>query len=127
MAWAVWRDETHRAARRHLALDLDADRIGLAYQYRWSVEPFFRWLTCLLGCRHRVAAGRNGVTIPVYVARVASRLVALWTGRVPTQRTWVMIRRYVLGWATRAEVEADLAAQARKAGPKKTPVGSRRA
>ncbi|HEX4609083.1 MAG TPA: IS4 family transposase [Urbifossiella sp.] len=107
-------------------LDLDPERIGLAYRYRWSVELFFRWFKCLLGCRHLVAADRNGVTIQVYVALIASLLVVVWTGRVPTKRMWEMIRLYVLGWATLAEVEAYLAAQARKAEPKKTPVENSR-
>ena len=31
-------------------LDLDADLVALAYRYRWTVELFFRWLKCVLGC-----------------------------------------------------------------------------
>ena len=33
-------------------LDLDAELIAVAYRYRWAVELFFRWVKCVLGCRH---------------------------------------------------------------------------
>ena len=49
-------------------LDLDADLVALAYRYRWAVELFFRWLKCVLGCRHLLSQGANGVRIQVYAA-----------------------------------------------------------
>jgi Transposase DDE domain len=33
-------------------MDLDAEGVALAYRCRWSVELFFRWFKCVLGCRH---------------------------------------------------------------------------
>ena len=42
-------------------VDLDADLIALAYRYRWTVELFFRWLKCILGCRHLLSHSENGV------------------------------------------------------------------
>ena len=38
-------------------LDLDADLVALAYRYRWAVELFFRWLKCVLRCRHLLSQG----------------------------------------------------------------------
>jgi len=89
-------------------LDLDAELIGLAYRYRWSVELFFRWFKCILGCRHLLANSRDGVTIQVYLAIIASLLITLWTGRKPTVRTLEMLQFYFMGWATEDELAAHL-------------------
>ena len=62
-------------------LDLPAELVALAYRFRWTVELFFRWFKCILGCRHLLALDANGVAIQVYVALIASLLIVLWTGR----------------------------------------------
>jgi hypothetical protein len=90
-------------------LDLDAELVALAYRFRWTVELFFRWLKCILGCRHLISNSENGVTIQLYVALIASLLIALNTGRKPTKRTLEVIQFYLLGWASLEEVEAHLA------------------
>jgi hypothetical protein len=89
-------------------LDLAAELVALAYRYRWTVELFFRWLKCILGCRHLLANSRNGVTIQVYLAIIASLLISLWAGRKPTVRTLEMIQFYFMGWATEEELMAHL-------------------
>jgi len=89
-------------------LDLMAELVALAYRYRWSVELFLRWLKCLLGCRHLLANSRDGVTIQVYLAIIASLLISLWAGRKPTLRTLEMIQFYFQGWATEEELMAHL-------------------
>jgi Transposase DDE domain len=89
-------------------LDLAAELVALAYRYRWSVELFFRWLKCILGCRHLLANSQDGVTIQVYLAIIASLLISLWTGRKPTIRTLEMIQFYFQGWATEEELMAHL-------------------
>ncbi len=91
-------------------LDLDAELIALAYRYRWTVELFFRWLKCVLGCRHLLFEDANGVAIQAYVALIASLLIVLWTGRKPTRRLWEMIQFYVSGWASLDELLAGLRA-----------------
>ena len=85
-------------------LDLDAALIAVAYRYRWAVELFFRWVTCVLGCRHVLSQGINGVRLQVYAACSASLLSSLWVGRAPTKRTYEMLCFYLSGWATEAEV-----------------------
>src|ERR1043165_2554587 len=85
-------------------LDLDADLIALAYQYRWTVELFFRWLKCILGCRHLLSQSENGVQLQVYMALVASLLISLWVGRAPTKRTYELLCFYLGGWASPMEV-----------------------
>jgi hypothetical protein len=89
-------------------LDLDADLVALAYKYRWTVELFFRWLKCILGCRHLLSTCSNGVTIQVYVALMASLLITLWTGRKANKRTFEMLQFYLLGWASEAELQRHL-------------------
>lgn len=89
-------------------LDLPAELVALAYRYRWTIELFFRWFKCVLGCRHLVSDSENGVQIQVYVALIASLLIVLWTGRKPTKRTWEMIQFYLIGWASLEELERHL-------------------
>src|SRR6516165_8999742 len=89
-------------------LDLAAELVALGYRFRWTVELFFRWLKCILGCRHLLANSRNGVTIQVYLAIIASLLVTLWTGRKPSKRTYEMFCFYFSGWATAEELQAHL-------------------
>jgi hypothetical protein len=85
-------------------LDLEAELVALGYRFRWSVELFFRWFKCILGCQHLLSTCRNGVTIQVYLAVIASLLVSLWTGRQPTKRTFEMLCLHFSGWASEAEL-----------------------
>jgi hypothetical protein len=90
-------------------LDLAADLVALGYRYRWSVELFFRWLKCILGCRHLLFEGRRGVALQVYAALIASVLVSLWTGHKPTKRTFEMLCHYLSGMASLGELLAQIA------------------
>lgn len=90
-------------------LDLLPELVALAYRYRWTIELFFRWFKCILGCRHLLATDANGVAIQVYAALIASLLIVLWTGRKPTKRTWEMVQFYLMGWASVEELETHLA------------------
>jgi Transposase DDE domain len=85
-------------------LDLEAELVALGYRFRWSVELFFRWFKCILGCQHLLSTCRNGVTIQVYLAVIASLLVSLWTGRKPTKRTFEMLCLHFSGWASEDEL-----------------------
>jgi IS4 transposase len=98
-------------------LDLAAELVALAFRYRWSVELFFRWLKCILGCRHLLSQGENGVSIQVYMAMIASLLISLWVGRPPTKRTYEMLCFYLSGWAREAEVVAHIHQLHRRAPP----------
>jgi len=98
-------------------LDLAAELVALAFRYRWSVELLFRWLKCVLGCRHLLSQGENGVSIQVYGAMIASLLISLWVGRPPTKRTYEMLCFYLSGWASEAEVVAHINQLHRRAPP----------
>ena len=89
-------------------LDLDAAWIALGYKYRWTVELFFRWFKCILGCQHLLSSCQNGVAIQVYLALIASLLIVLWTGHKPNKRTFEMLCHYFTGWASEHELLAHL-------------------
>ena len=89
-------------------LDLAAELVALGYKFRWAVELFFRWLKCILGCRHLVFEGPRGVAMQVYVALIASVLVSLWTGQKPTRRTFEMLCFYFSGMASLGELLAHI-------------------
>jgi hypothetical protein len=90
-------------------MDLEAELVALGYKFRWSVELFFRWFKCILGCRHLLSTCANGVEIQVYLALIASLLISLWTGKKPTKRTYEMLCFYFTGWASEAELLAHIA------------------
>lgn len=89
-------------------LDLDARLLADLYRYRWQIELFFRWLKKILNIEHLLSRNKNGLTIVVYCALIASLLVALWTGRKPTKRAYELICFYFLGWIGEAEFAAHL-------------------
>jgi hypothetical protein len=89
-------------------LDLPADLVALGYKHRWAVELFFRWLKCILGCRHLLANNLNGVEIQVYLGIIASLLISLWTGKKPTKRTLEMVQFYFSGLASWEELQAHI-------------------
>lgn len=90
-------------------LTLDADLVALAYKHRWSVELFFRWFKCILGCRHLLSECENGVRLQVYLGLIASLMIVLWTNRKPTRRTWEMVQFLLQGWASEEEMAAHVA------------------
>lgn len=89
-------------------LDVPADVIGFLFRNRWMVEIFFRFLKHILGCRHLISTDPVGIEIQAYCAIIACLLMALWTGKKPTKRTYEMICFYFIGWADEEELLAHL-------------------
>lgn len=89
-------------------LDLDAAWIALGYRFRWTIELFFRWFKCILGCQHLLSTCQNGVAIQVYMALIVSMVMVLWTGHKPNKATLEMLCCYFTGWASEAELMAHL-------------------
>ena len=89
-------------------LDLPAELIALIYRCRWQIELFFRWFKIILKADHLLSQSRNGLTIVIYCALIASLLIVLWTGRKPTKRTYEMLCHYFAGWVEDDEWEAYL-------------------
>ncbi len=101
--------ETHELLLVTDRLDLRPELIALLYKHRWQVELFFKWLKCVLGCRHLVAESENGVRMQVYAALIASLLIVLWTERKPTKRTYEILQWYFQGWVSEEEFDEHLA------------------
>jgi hypothetical protein len=89
-------------------LDVPAETIALIYSKRWAVEIFFRFFKHMLGCRHLLSHNQNGIEIQTYCAIIACLLIALWTGRQPTKRTFEMICFYFCGLADEDELMAHI-------------------
>jgi hypothetical protein len=89
-------------------LEMPADLIALAYRYRWSIELFFRWFKCILGCRHLLGESLNALSIQVYAGLIASLLLSIWANQKPTRRTFEMVCHYMAGWATEEELQQHL-------------------
>ena len=88
--------------------ELSAAEVALLYKQRWHIELFFRWLKCILGCRHWLAESPQGVAIQIYLALIAALLLQLHTGRAPNRRMMELIQFYLLGVATLDELCAGL-------------------
>ena len=89
--------------------DLEADVIALIFKHRWSIEIFFRFFKHVLGCRHLLSYDQNGIELQTYAAIIACMLIALWTGRKPTLRTYEMLCWYFTGMADEEELLAHIA------------------
>lgn len=85
-------------------LDVPADTIALIFSQRWAIEIFFRFFKHVLGCRHLLSHDQNGIEIQTYSAIIACMLIALWTGKKPTLRTYEMICFYFCGLADEEEL-----------------------
>ncbi len=79
---------------------MPAELVSLMYRQRWQIEGFFKWLKCLLGCRHWLAESQRGVTIQLYLALIAALLLQLATGQRPNKRMLELIQLYQMGWAS---------------------------
>jgi hypothetical protein len=93
--------------------------IQTLYRRRWQIECFFRWIKCLLGCRHWLAQSQSGVTTQLYLAVIAGLLLQLVLGRRPNQRLWERLQLYLMGWATLDELMQAVDAALEKSGAKK--------
>jgi hypothetical protein len=104
--------DQHLLLVTNLAVDkAPAELVGLIYRRRWSIELFFRWIKCILGCRHFFAESPAGVALQLYLALIAALLFQHYSGRRPSKRQMELIQMYLLGWATAEELAALLQKQ----------------
>ena len=96
--------------------------IGL-YHHRWKVEMFFRWLKCLVPCRHWFAESKEGVMIQIYLCLIKGLLLAELTGTKPNKRMMEMLQWHQMGEMSDVQLAEQLAAEeairARRAAKKK--------
>jgi hypothetical protein len=100
-----------RTPQHHLflATNLPVDQataalVGLIYRKRWDIELFFRWIKCILGCRHFFAESPQGVAIQLYLALIASLLFQHYSGRRPNKRIMELIHFHMSGWVSGEEL-----------------------
>ena len=89
-------------------LDIPAELVALIYRYRWQVELFFKWIKCVLQCRHWLAESPEGVATQVYCALIVSVMLALWTGKRPSKRVMEALQLYWIGYVSADELIAAL-------------------
>jgi hypothetical protein len=99
-----------------LATNLSVERLpaqtaGVLYRKRWQVELFFRWIKCILKCRHFLAESERGVAIQLYLALIAALIIQLYTGTRPNKRVWEMLQMYSAGMVKPEELEIFLEAE----------------
>jgi hypothetical protein len=87
---------------------LSAGLVSQLYRQRWQVELFFRWIKCVLGCRHWLAESPEGVATQIYLALIGALLLQLYTGRRPNRRMLERLQFYFLGVATLEDIAAAL-------------------
>jgi hypothetical protein len=85
-------------------LDLPAELIALIYQYRYTVELFFRIFKQLLGMRHLLSQREEGIDIQIYCTVMVCVLIQQMTGQKPNKAMRNMIGWYLLGLAEPQDV-----------------------
>jgi hypothetical protein len=109
VVWVQTEKEVLRLVTNLKPEELSAGEVALLYRERWKIELFFRWVKCILGCRHWLAESPQGVGIELYLALIAALLLQLYTGEAPTRRIMEMIQFYMLGIASLDELWAAVA------------------
>ena len=99
--------------------ELWAGEVALLYKERWRIELFFRWVKCILGCRHWLAESPQGVAIEIYLALIAALLLQLYTGQAPNRRMMELIQFYLLGVASLEDLWAGLQRQRQRLARRK--------
>ena len=89
-------------------MDAPARVIAFLYEYRWTLEVFIRFFKQVLGCRHLLSTKREGIEIQIYAAIICCMLVNIMTGRRPDKWMLTLMSLYLAGWATEADVLAEL-------------------
>ena len=109
VVWIQTQDNSPLILVTNLApAELPAELVSMLYRARWKIELFFRWVKCILGCRHWLAESPSGVAIQIYLALIAALLLQLHTGRKPNKRTMELVQMHQMGWATDEELKAGL-------------------
>jgi hypothetical protein len=89
-------------------VDVPAYVIAFLYQYRWTIEIFFRFLKQILGCRHLLSTRIEGIQIQMYAAVICCLLLNRLTGRKPNKWMVTLMGLYLQGLASEADVIREL-------------------
>jgi IS4 transposase len=108
VVWVQTPKEVLRLATNLGLEELGAGEVALLYKERWQIELFFRWIKCILGCRHWLAESPQGAANQIYLALIAALLLQRYTGQRPNRRMLELIQFYLLGVASLEELWAGL-------------------
>ncbi|MBC7783884.1 MAG: IS4 family transposase [Burkholderiales bacterium] len=89
-------------------LEVPAHVIAFLYQYRWTIEIFFRFFKQTLGCRHLLSTRSQGIRIQVYASVICCMMLNSLTCRKPTKWMVTLMSLYLGGLATDADVLREL-------------------
>lgn len=103
------------------AEQLSAAQVAQLYRRRWEVEGFFRWLKCLLPCRHWLAESENGVAIQIYTALICAVLLTQRLGRKPSKRLMEMLAFHQMKQASDEELAEAMRTEIRRAAHVRVP------
>lgn len=108
VVWVQTPKEVLRLVTNLSLEELSGAEVALLYKERWQIELFFRWIKCILGCRHWLAESPQGTAIQIYLALIAALLLQRYTGQRPNRRMMELIQFYLLGVASLEELWAGL-------------------
>ena len=91
---------------------MSAELVARVYRRRWQIECFFRWVKCVLGCRHWLAESPAGVSHQLYLTLIAAVLLQQALGRRPNARMFDLLQLYQMGVATLEELLEGLRTEA---------------
>jgi hypothetical protein len=120
VVWVQTPKEVLRLVTNLGPAELSAAEVALLYKQRWQIELFFRWIKCILGCRHWLAESPQGTALQLYLALIAALLLQLYTGQRPNRRMMELIQFYLMGMATLDELWAGLERQRQSVARKKS-------
>jgi hypothetical protein len=83
---------------------MSAGEVAEVYRHRWKIEMFFRWLKCLVPCRHWLAESERGVTFQIYLTLVAALLLSEALGERPNRRMMELLQFFEMGYASEEEL-----------------------
>lgn len=89
-------------------LDVPAQVIAFLYEYRWTIEVFFRFFKQILGCRHLLSSKSEGVQIQIYAAVICCLMLNTLTGKKPTKWMMTLMSLYLQGLASDDDVLKEL-------------------
>jgi hypothetical protein len=92
--------------------EMSAGQLAELYRRRWEVELFFRWLKCIVPCRHWFAESQRGVSFQIYLSLIYALMLTEWLGYRPSKRVMELIAWRESGWATDEDFIAGLAREA---------------
>lgn len=118
VVWVQTDKEVLRLVTNLKPEELAAGEVALLYKQRWQIELFFRWVKCILGCRHWLAESPQGVALQIYLALIAALLLQLYTGQAPNRRMMELIQFYLLGVASLEELWAGVVRERARAQKK---------